>query len=148
MKTLKIFLSIAGFALTSICFGQLFSQNNSDVLFYSSHYNLASNRMEHQVNQFPARTSSGDYFEAPIVSRTYFVPIEFDMSIEEWMTKPFESSFYEEELGLEAWMISPFENIFYEEDQVIEKWMTRPFDLDKEIEEEIEIEAWMTTSWI
>jgi len=144
MKTIKIILSIAGFALTSICSIQLLSQNNNEVLVYSAHYNLASNRVEHRVEQFPARTTSGDYFEAPLVNRTYYIPIELDMDLEAWMTRSFESSFYEEDMQLESWMVSPFENIFFEEDPIIEKWMTRPFEL----EEEIEIEAWMTTSWI
>ena len=125
MKTIKIILSIAGFAFTSICFGQLLSQNKSDVLFYSAHYNLASNRMEHQVNLYPGRTTSGDHFEAPVSSRTYFVPLEFDLAIEEWMTLPFESN-------------------YYEVDPIIEQWMTAPFESG----EEIEIEAWMSTIWI
>jgi hypothetical protein len=125
MKTIKIIFSIAGFALTSICFGQLLSQNNSDVLFYSAYHNLASNRIEHQVNQYPARTTSGDHFDAPVLSRTYFVPIEFD-------------------LGIEAWMTLPFESNYYEADPIIEQWMTAPFESG----EEIEIEAWMSTIWI
>ena len=129
MKTIKIYLSIVGFALSSICFGQLLSQNNSDPLFYSASYNLSSNRMEHRVDPFPARSISGDHFEAPHLSRTFYVPREFDMDIEDWMTKPFESD-------------------FYEEDPIIEVWMTKPFEFDEEIEEEIEIEAWMTTIWI
>ena len=128
MKTTKIILSIAGFALTTICFGQLLSQNNDDLLYYSSYYNLASNRMEHRVDHFPSRTTSGDHFEAPHLSRTFYVSREF-MDIEAWMTKPFESNFYEEDL-------------------IIEVWMTKPFEFDEEIEEEIEIEAWMTTIWI
>jgi hypothetical protein len=148
MKTIKIFLSIVGFALSSICFGQLLSQNNSDLLFYSATYNLASNRLEHRVDPYPARSASGDHFEAPHPSRTFYVPREFDMDIEDWMTKPFESDFYEEVLLLEAWMVSPFESSYYEEDPIIEVWMTKPFEFDKEIEEEIEIEAWMTTIWI
>ena len=143
MKTIKIILSIAGFAFTSICFGQLLSQNKSDVLFYSAHYNLASNRMEHQVNNYPARTTSGDHFEAPVSSRTYFVSLEFDLAIEEWMTLPFESGVYEEELQIESWMLTPFESNYYELDPIIEQWMTAPF----ESEEEIEIEAWMSTIW-
>jgi len=144
MKTIKIIFSIAGFALTSICFGQLLSQNNSDVLFYSAYHNLASNRIEHQVNQYPARTTSGDHFEAPVLSRTYFVPIEFDLGIEAWMTLPFESSVYEEELQIESWMVSPFESNYYEADPIIEQWMTAPFESG----EEIEIEAWMSNIWI
>ena len=129
MKTTKIILSITGFALTTICFGQLHSQNNDDLLYYSSYYNLASNRMEHRVDQFPSRTTSGDHFEATHISRTYFVPTDFDMGIEEWMTKPFESNYYEADL-------------------IIESWMTKPFEQKEEIEEEIEIEEWMTTIWI
>jgi hypothetical protein len=130
MKTIKIFLSIAGFAFTSICFGQLLSQNKSDVLFYSAHYNLASNRMEHQVDNYPARTTSGDHFEALVSSRTYFAP--------------FESSVYEEKLQIESWMLTPFESNYYELDPIIEQWMTAPFESG----EEIEIEAWMSTIWI
>ena len=144
MKTIKIIFSIAVYAFTGICFGQLLSQDNSDVVFYSSHYNLASNRTEHHVNQYPARATSGDYFEAPVLNRTYFVPVEFDMGIEDWMTSPFESSFYEEDLRLESWMESPFENIYYEPETPVEIWMTKPFESG----EEIEIETWMTTPWV
>jgi hypothetical protein len=147
MKTIKIYLSIVGFALSSICFGQLLSQNNSDPLFYSALYNLSSNRMEHRVDPFPARSISGDHFEAPHLSRTFYIPREFDMGIDAWMTKPFESDFYEDELLLEAWMVSPFESSYYEEDPIIEVWMTKPFESDF-YDEEIEIEAWMTTIWI
>lgn len=129
MKTIKIILSVAGFALTTICFGQQLSQNNDDQLYYSSYYNLASNRMEHQVEQFPARTTSGDHFEATHINRVYFVPTDLDMGIEEWMTKPFESNYFEADL-------------------IIESWMTKPFEQKEEIEEEIEIEEWMTTFWI
>ncbi len=148
MKTVIIFLSIAGFALSTICFSQLPVQNDDDLLFYSAYYNLASNRMEHRIDQLPTRTTSGDHFNAAHISRTYFVPTDFNMSIEAWMTKPFESSVYEEELLLEAWMVSPFESSYYEADPIIEAWMTKPFESDEEIEEEIEIEAWMTTIWI
>ena len=127
MKTIKIIFCIAGFAFTSICFGQLLSQKNSDMLFYSAHYNLASDRIEHHVNQYPARTTSGDYFEAPVLNRTYFVPLDFHMDIEDWMESPFESSIYEEVLAIESWMESPFESSIYEEDLAIESWMTTPW---------------------
>ncbi len=50
MKTIKIFLSIVGFALSAFCFGQPNSESRSDLLFYASYYNSASNRMEHYVN--------------------------------------------------------------------------------------------------
>jgi hypothetical protein len=49
-------------------------------------------------------------------------------------------------------MVSPFESNYYEADLIIEAWMTRPFEshqkITEEIEEEIEIEAWMSTIWI
>ena len=87
MKTMKIFLSIAGFALTGICFGQLFSQDNSEILFYTAYYNAESNILEHQVTRSPAETKAGDYFEAPVLTRTYFVPIEFDMAVEIFISR-------------------------------------------------------------
>ncbi|MCK4879560.1 MAG: hypothetical protein KAS82_02830 [Bacteroidales bacterium] len=135
MKTIKIFLSIAGFALTTLCFGQLLSRNNSDMLFYT---------FEHLINEFPARTASGDQLEAPVITRTYFVPFETDMGVEAWMTTPFESSVYEEDLQIELWMVSPFESSYYEAEPIIESWMTAPFESG----EEIEIETWMTTTWM
>lgn len=127
MKTIKIFLSIAGFALSTFCFGQLLSENHSDLVFYTSYYNLASNRVEHYVNQNPARISSGDHFEAPVEMKTFYVPIAYEMAVEEWMTTPFESTFYEADMQVESWMLSPFENSYYEEEISVESWMTRPF---------------------
>jgi hypothetical protein len=127
MKTIKIFLSIAGFALSTICFGQLISEDNNEVLFYTAYYNLASNRIEHQVTSLPEWHSSGDHFEAPVLSRTVFVPIEFDIAVEEWMTKPFESTYCEEDMKIESWMLSPFDSNYYEEELTVEAWMTAPF---------------------
>ncbi len=127
MKTIKIFLSIAGFALTTLCFGQLLSCNNSDMLFYTAYYNSTGNRFEHLINEFPARTTSGDQLEAPVITRTYFVPFETGMDIEPWMTTPFESSIYEEDLQIELWMVSPFESGYCEAEPIIESWMTTPF---------------------
>lgn len=71
MKTIKIFLRVAGLALTTICFGQLLSHNN---------------------------------FEAPIMIRTFFVPMESDMHVESWMTAPYETNVYEEVPEIESWM--------------------------------------------
>ena len=128
MKTIKIFLSIAGFALSVFCLGQLHSESRSDFLFYTSYYNLASMRMEHYVNPYPARINYGDHFEAPVLSKTFFVPIEYDMPVEEWMTKPFENSYYEEELVVESWMTEPFKSLEEIEGEIgIEEWMSSPF---------------------
>jgi hypothetical protein len=143
MKTSRIYLCVAVFALTSICSGQLFSQNNNDVLFYTSYYNLASNRLEHQINQVPIREAAGDHYNTPVTGRTYFVPIEYDLAVEPWMTSSFESSFYEEDIQLEAWMETPFEYGYYEAALEVEDWMTEPFNS----EDEIEIEGWMTAPW-
>ena len=137
MKTIKIFLSIAGFLITSICCGQLFSENNSEKLYYTSYYDLTNNRFEHHIKPFPERTEAGDYFDAPALTRTYFVPIEYDMAVEPWMTRPFENSYYEEELRVEPWMEAPFEDLYREEDMEVEPWMTRPFGTGEESEEAI-----------
>jgi hypothetical protein len=171
MKTIKIFLSIAGFAFTGLCCGQLFSQSNSDILFYSAYYNPSSNSLEHHINPYPARTITGDHFDAPSLTRTYFVPIDYDISVESWMTKTFESNYYEEEIQIESWMAKTFESNYYEEDIQIESWMELPFDcayfetgpeveewmtrpftysdqIREVIEEDIPVEAWMKSPWI
>ena len=133
MKTIKIFLSIAGIVLTSLSFGQHISMYESDSLIYSAYYNSASNRIEHQLSHFTSRTSSGDHFDVPVLSRTYYAPIDFDIGVETWMTKPFENRFYEEVLQVESWMESPFDSGYYEEEPEIESWMTRPFESVKKI---------------
>lgn len=143
MKTIKIFLSVAGFTLTSICFGQLFSRNNDDMLFYTAYYNSTNDRFEHLVNKYPARTTSGDHFDEPVINKTYYASEDYDLDIELWMTRPFESNLFEEDLQIESWMVAPFESCYYETEVPIEPWMTAPFELDKEIE----IEPWMTTTW-
>ena len=152
MKTMKIFLSIAGFAITSLCCGQLFSQNNSDVLFYTAYYNLSSNSLEHHINPYPARTIAGDYFDAPSLTRTYFVLIDYDISVEAWMTEPFESNYYEEDIQIEAWMELPFDCAYFETGPEVEEWMTRPFTYSEQktdvTEEDIPVEAWMKSPWI
>jgi len=152
MKTIKILLSVAGFAITSLCFGQLFSENNKDVLFYTAYYNQSADRLEHHINPFPPRITAGDYYNAPLFSRTYFVPVDYDIPVESWMTEPFENTYSEEEMQVELWMESPFDWGYDEEELEVESWMTRPFGLNAqtevEIDEEIEIEDWMTTPWI
>jgi hypothetical protein len=130
----------------------LFAQNNSDILFYTAHYNASDNRLEHRINPFPENTIAGDVFDTPVLNRTYFVPIDYDISVEPWMTKPFESNYYEEDLQIESWMESPFESNYYEEVPEVEPWMTRPFTLSEQIdvviEKEIPVESWMSSPWI
>lgn len=163
MKTFRIILSIAGIALTSISFGQLLSQSDEGILFYKVAYNSINDRLEHHLEEYPDKRAYGDHFESSLASRTYFAPMETDLVVEEWMTTPFESNYFEVEPFIESWMISPFdcdyyevdpfieswmmspfESNYYEVDPIIESWMTRPFIMD----EDIEVEAWMTTSWM
>ena len=144
MKSFKIILSIVGLALTSITIGQRLSQSDGSILFYTVAYNATNNRMEHRLDEFPETRAYGDCYDVPLAARTYFGPMETDLTVESWMTTPFESNYYEVEPFLESWMTIPFESNYYEVEPVIESWMTVPFDLD----EEIELEEWMTTSWM
>ena len=131
MKTVNIFFLIAGLALTGICSEQLFSQNNSDVLYYTAYYNPSGRNMEYYLNRVPARNATWDPFNAPLVERAYYTPLEYDPAVEPWMTEPFESALYEEELVVEDWMTEPFESALCEEELVVEDWMTHPFNSAK-----------------
>jgi len=143
MKTRKIILSIVGIALATLCFGQPLSQNSSDILFYSAHYDASFDRFEHRVHSYPARTISEEQSDAPILSRTYYLPRERDMLLEPWMTSPFENTFLEEDMPIETWMVAPFENSYAEPELTIERWMTQAFVLDQEME----LESWMKHPW-
>lgn len=153
MKTMKIILSIVGFAVTGLCCGPLFSQNNSDILFYSAYYNTGENRLEHRINQLPPTNIAGDHFNTPHISRTYFVPIDNDLALEPWMSKPFENTYHEAEMQIESWMITPFENSYLEADMELELWMTRPFESSMAeallySEDDLPLEEWMTKPFI
>jgi len=163
MKIFRTTLIILGVALTSITFGQLLSQDEGGLLFYSLAYNSDNMRLEHRLDEFPERHAYGDQFDVPLSSRTYFRPMETDIAVEPWMTNPFESNYYEEEPFIESWMTTPFESNYYEEEPFIESWMTTPFETNYyevepfieswmtvpfSLDEEIEVEEWMTTSWM
>ena len=156
-------LSIVGVALTSITFGQLLSQSDGGILFYTVAYNATNNRLEHHLDEYPEKRAYGDRFEIPMAARTYFSPMEADIALESWMTAPFESDYYEVEPFIESWMTIPFESNYYEVEPFIESWMTVPFECNYyEVEpfieswmtrpfdsdDELEVEEWMTTSWI
>ena len=143
MKTVNIFFLLAGLALTGISSGQLFSQDNSDVLFYSAYYNTSGRNMEYFLNRVADRDASWDPFNAPLVERTYYVPLESDLAVMPWMTRPFASGLYEEPLEVEDWMTAPFESGLYEEELVVEDWMREPFESGL-YEEELVVEDWMT----
>jgi len=143
MKTIKIFLSIAGFALTTFCFGQLLTGNNHNTPDYSAYLNSYNNRIEHWVYRYPASITGGDHFDVPLINRNYFLPLENDLEVEPWMTSPFESSMYEEDLRIESWMTAPFESNYYEKELAVESWMTAPFESNY-YEKELAVESWMT----
>jgi len=80
------------------------------------------------------------------------VPFETDyyeeeLSVEDWMTKPFEISYQEEELFVEDWMTKPFEISYQEAELFVEDWMTKSFEISYQ-EEELSIESWMTRPFI
>jgi hypothetical protein len=127
MKTIKILLSIAGVVLTSFCFGQLLSHNDEPVLFYSASYDATNNRLVHHINEAPGPISAWDQYETPRICRSYFAQLESSVVVEPWMTSPFESNIYEEDMEIESWMISPFDSGLTEEYISVESWMTSPW---------------------
>ncbi len=144
MKTIKIVLSLVGFALTTVSFGQLLAQSDGSILFYTVKFNDIDMHLEHHLEEYPVRAAFGDQYNAPMAARTYFAPMEVALAVESWMTTPFESNYYETGPFIEPWMTLPFKDSYREDGPEIESWMTRPFDTD----DEIEVEEWMRTSWI
>jgi len=69
---------------------------------------------------------------------------EFGPALEVWMTTPFEEFLGEEMVAVESWMAQPFDYELSEESLILEEWMRSPF----ETQDQIEMEAWMTSSWI
>ncbi len=65
-----------------------------------------------------------------------------DISVENWMIEPFESSF-ENDLVMEEWMSEPFE-VYFESELSLESWMVTPF----ESTENVVVEQWMAAAWI
>ena len=92
------------------------------------------------------------------------VVLEQDMSLETWMSVPFEESVLEAEINLVNWMVTPFEASL-DADLVLETWMADPFEssLDGELpletwmsvpfkstldNEQLQLESWMADAWI
>ena len=65
-----------------------------------------------------------------------------DLSVENWMSEPFESANFENDIALEDWMTEPFE-AYFESELSLESWMIIPF----ESADNIEVEQWMTAAW-
>jgi hypothetical protein len=64
-----------------------------------------------------------------------------DLSLEDWMIEPFESTF-ENELAMEEWMSEPFE-VYFESEFSVESWMVTPFESNANVE----VEQWMAAAW-
>jgi hypothetical protein len=92
------------------------------------------------------------------------VVLEQDMSLETWMSVPFEESVLEAEIDLVNWMVTPFEASL-DANLVLETWMATPFEtsLDGELtlekwmsvpfkstldNEQLRVESWMADAWI
>jgi len=159
MKTIRIFLSFALFALATVSFGQrtymmerLFPNRNQQVAHLTADRHAANSQIEIWTHDPQGRASkkvSYDIHEAPVVARTLYVEqveilYEENLRIEAWMTTPFKSSVAEEELNIESWMIAPFKSKNFEKRLKIESWMTAPFEAG----EFIEMESWMYSPWI
>ena len=178
MKTTKIILSIALVALATVSLGQrtyvlerLFPDEDPQIAHFTANDEYKKSRIEiwkHNLHGWASEKMTWDVYQAPVVSHTFYaeqveVVYEEALELEGWMTRPFESSFAEEELNVESWMTKPFESSFAEEELNVESWMTKPFkgtfaeeELNVEswmttpfeVEDHIEIEAWMATAWI
>ncbi len=70
------------------------------------------------------------------------VNLDNEITIECWMTSPFEAVALENDLALENWMTSPFEAVSLESDLALENWMTSPFEASVE---RLNLECWMVT---
>ena len=161
MKTTKLILSIALVTLTATSFGQLsnfkermFAKRNNTVAIYTANYTSNESRVEswmHDLRSWASDRIAKEEPEAPIVIESFVIEsaevvFEEELSMENWMSAPFETNVYEEALTLESWMSAPFETGVYEEALSLESWMTTPFETEL-VEEEIAIETWMTAAW-
>ena len=159
MKTIRIFLSFALFALATVSFGQhtymmerLFPNRNQQVAHLTADRHTVNSQIEfwtHDPQGWASKKASYNIYEAPVVARTLYVEqieilFEENLLIEAWMTTPFKSSVAEEELNIESWMIAPFKSKNFEKRLKIESWMTAPFEAG----EFIEMESWMYSPWI
>ena len=160
MKATKIILSIALVALATTSFGQLssikeklFNKQSNEVKYITADYKSNSNgRIEswmHDLRSWSSDRASKDTYVAPVVIHTINIEsadvvFEEELFLESWMTTPFKSSVAEEELNVESWMTTPFNTNIAEDRLKVESWMTIPFETD----EFIEIESWMSASWI
>ena len=117
-----------------------------EIWTYNPH-GSTNKKVSYDISEAPV--VARDFYEAPVVARDfYFEQVEIlyeeNLQIESWMTTPFISSVVEEELNIESWMTTPFNTNIDEDRLKVESWMTAPFEAD----EFIEMESWMSASWI
>ena len=160
MKTTKnLILSIALVALATTSFGQLpsikdrlFKKQKNQVEYITAEYSNENSRVEnwmHDLRSWSSDKASKDAYVAPVVTSSFIIEnvevvYEEELGLEIWMTNSFECSGTEDALFLEAWMEAPFANNQIDESLNIENWMIIPF----EVTESIEMESWMTATWI
>lgn len=156
MKTTKIFLSVALLSLATFSFGQqsslfekVFHGRSNKVEYITANHVTGPGRMEMKVQELLGMNKGFAIKDEPVVYLSYTVAradvvYEEAINTEEWMTSPFEAGLPEAVISVEPWMLSPFDSGPIENDLSVERWMTTPFDTD----ENIEIESWMTTTWI
>jgi hypothetical protein len=158
MKTIRFAISIALVALATAVAAQktsfkerLFPSMNHEVVYGNTDYQAESTRMElfkdYVLNWFSPR-GNNPYIEVPEVSMTFHfeqaeVIYETNPVMEHWMTVPFETEVWEEELEVESWMTGSFTADLGEYGPALEVWMTTPFERSLE-EEMVMVENWMT----
>lgn len=152
MKTTKTLIAALLVLVTASTFAQA-----KKGLFVSVKYSHEMNRIETWVSHISDRIShnNSDEAELPVISETYYADfadityeneslIEDALSMETWMSAPFEEAFYEDALSMEAWMSAPFEETLYEDALSLEAWMSETFETD-EPQNELGLEEWMST---
>jgi hypothetical protein len=142
MKKIKTYFILALVSLGTLLSGQAFQAE-----YITTGYHHTSGRVERFFNRLADRSEpmDGKGYGEPVFYMSYVVDRnnivhENELSVEDWMTSPFDWALQENELVVEPWMEAPFESGLREPKLAVESWMTRPFELDGDIR----IESWMT----
>lgn len=135
MKTTKTLIAALLVLVTATTFAQA-----KKGLFVSVKYSHEMNRIETWVSHISDRIShnNSDEAELPVISETYYTDFA-DITYEN-------ESLIEDALSMEVWMSTPFEEAFYEDALSLEAWMSETFETDELQEEIIQVEDWMTAS--
>jgi len=124
MKPTKLLCTAILALLTLSAFGQ-----EERELFVTIKYSEELNRFETWASYIQDHFVKHNSKEValPVISETYYTEYAF-------------ISYEQDELTLEDWMSNPFEANDPEEDIILEDWMSRPFGT----EEELKVEEWMS----